>query len=239
MFGKTDVGRHRKHNEDSLLFDAPSRMAIVADGIGGRNAGEVASATVVKSIANAVINFNKNPSSDMKSFMRSAVSAANRKVLAKGASNPDHSGMATTLNWLMFSENRAYIAHMGDSRTYLYYKKHLWQLTLDHNIENYACRGWLSDNSLHENKNTEALVKAIGLSEDCDVDIYSIGLMASQLFLTCSDGVTSMLSDSAILSLIRSNEHQVNKLPEILVEAANFEGGRDNISAIVTAVKRG
>jgi protein phosphatase len=239
MFGKTDVGRHRKHNEDSLLFDAPSRMAIVADGIGGRNAGEVASAMVVKSIANAVINFNKNPGSDMRSFMRSTVSSVNNKILAKASSSAKYSGMATTLNWLMFSKTRAYIAHMGDSRTYLYYKKQLWQLTLDHNIENYACRGWLSDNSLLENKNTEALVKAIGLSEDCDVDIYSIGLTSSQLFLTCSDGVTSMLSDSAILSLIKANEHQVNKLPEILVEAANHEGGKDNISAIVTAVKRG
>lgn len=239
MFGKTDVGRHRKHNEDSLLFDASSRMAIVADGIGGRNAGEVASATVVKSIANAVVNFNKKPHPDIKGFMRSTISAVNRKILTKAAANSKFSGMATTVNWLMFDENRAYIAHMGDSRTYLYYKRHLWQLTLDHNVENYACRGWLSDDSLHENTNTEALVKAIGLSEECDVDLYSIGLSSSQLFLTCSDGVTSMLSDSAILSLIKANEHQVNKLPDILIEAANLEGGKDNISAVVTAVKRG
>ena len=114
----------------------------------------------------------------------------------------------------------------------------MWQLTFDHNIENYVERGWLPDETLMNNPKSGALVRALGLAEECDVDIYEIKLKPGELLLTCSDGLTSMVSDREIQKIIKANEHQIHLLPQILVDAANRNGGQDNITVAISGVTR-
>lgn len=238
IYGDTNVGRVRKNNQDSLYFSAEQGLVIVADGIGGRKGGEVASSIAVNGIKNAFLNCDSLRHEEVAPFLISSVDQINQKIVKKGRSNPDLEGMATTLNCILLVGEKAYISHMGDSRTYLYYRGHLWQLTLDHNIENYVDRGWLPDETLMNNSKPGALVRALGLTEECDVDIYEVPLRPGEILITCSDGLTGMVSDSDLLKLIRANESKLNLLPKLLIDAANRNGGQDNITVVVTGVKR-
>lgn len=239
IFGKSDVGRIRKNNQDNHIFDAQQGIVIVADGIGGRKGGEVASSLAVRGIMRTFLHTERPPDQDVAKFMRNAAAAVNRKIITKGLASPQINGMATTLNWIIFTKDSAYIGNLGDSRTYLYYKGSLWRLTFDHNIESYVDRGWLPDEILATSAKSGALLKALGLSETCEIDVFEIELKLGLLFLTCSDGLTNMVSDKDILRIIDDNIHQINRLPEILVETANRNGGKDNITVVISAVKRG
>lgn len=239
VFGDTNVGRVRKKNQDSLYFNAEQGLVVVADGIGGRKGGEVASSMAVKGMTHAFLSCESLRHEEVAPFLIKSVDKVNMQIVNKGRNTSELEGMATTLNCILFVGEKAYICHLGDSRTYLYYKGNMWQLTFDHNIENYVERGWLPDETLMNSSKPGALVRALGLSEDCEVDVYEIGLKPGSLLLTCSDGLTGMVSDSDILKMIKSNEHRINELPRLLIDAANRNGGQDNITVVVSAVKRG
>lgn len=239
VFGDTHVGRVRKKNQDSLYCSAEQGLVVVADGIGGRRGGEVASSIAVKGMKHAFLSCESLRHEEVAPFLKKSVDKVNLQIVNKGRSSPNLEGMATTLNCLLFVGEKAYICHMGDSRTYLYYRGNMWQLTFDHNIENYVERGWLPDETLMTSSKPGALVRALGLSEECEVDVYEILLKPGSLLLTCSDGLTGMVSDSDILKIIKANEHRINELPKILIDAANRNGGQDNITVAVSAIKRG
>jgi protein phosphatase len=239
VFGDTNVGRVRKKNQDSIYFNPEQGLVVVADGIGGRKGGEVASSMAVKGITQAFLNCESLRHEEVAPFLIKSVDQVNQQIVAKGRTSSDLEGMATTLNCILFVGEKAHICHIGDSRTYLYYKGNMWQLTFDHNVENYVDRGWLPDETLMNSGKPGALVRALGLAEDCDVDTYEIGLKPGELLLTCSDGLTSMLTDQEIQKIIRSNEHRINELPRLLIDAANRAGGQDNITVAVSVVKRG
>src|SRR5690606_24778593 len=105
-------------------------------------------------------------------FLSSAVDKVNSQIIAAGEKDPDVKGMGTTLNFLVFAGDRVHIAHVGDTRTYLYYQGHLWQLTIDHNIETFLARGWMTREHVVPGTRDAALVRSIGLSDRCEVDIY-------------------------------------------------------------------
>jgi len=239
VFGDTNVGRVRKKNQDSLYFNAEQGLVVVADGIGGRKGGEVASSMAVKGMTHAFLSCDSLRHEEVTPFLIKSIDKVNMQIMAKGRNTPELEGMATTLNCILFVGEKAYICHLGDSRTYLYYRGNLWQLTFDHNIENYVDRGWLPDETLMTSSKPGALVRALGLSEDCEVDVYEIILKPGSLLLTCSDGLTGMVTDADILKMIKSNEHRINELPRLFIEAANRNGGQDNITVVVSAVKRG
>lgn len=134
MFGATDMGRVRKNNQDSLFFNAELGLLIVADGIGGRKGGEIASSTAVTGIKEAYLNCDSLRHEEVEPFLIKTIDRVNKDIINKGLSTPALEGMATTLNCILFVGEKAFICHMGDSRTYLYFKGNLWQLTLDHNI---------------------------------------------------------------------------------------------------------
>lgn len=238
MYGATDMGRVRKNNQDSLFYNAEMGLLIVADGIGGRKAGEVASALAVNGIKEAYLNCDSLRHEEVEPFLIKTIDQVNKDIITKGMSSTQMEGMATTLNAILFVGDKAYICHMGDSRTYLYQRGNLWQLTLDHNIENYVERGWLPDGSLALNPKPGALVRALGLSAQCEVDVYELKLQAGEILLTCSDGLTGMVQDRKLLRIIKEYEQRLYELPQRLVQEANEAGGQDNITVVISAVAR-
>ena len=239
MFGTTDVGRVRKANQDNYYCNAEQGIAIVADGIGGRKGGEVASALAVRGISGDYLKCESLKHAEVPPFLLASIDKANQKIIDDGNADEAITGMGTTLNALLFVGERVYIAHIGDSRTYLYYKSNLWQLTLDHNMEVYIERGWLPEESLLKTTKPNALVRALGLSPKCEIDIYQKSLKPGEVLLTCSDGLTGMVSDRRILKLIKENENSLDLLPQKLVDEANAAGGRDNVTVVITDVSKG
>ena len=237
MIGATDVGRRRKSNQDSLYYDELSNFGIVADGIGGRKGGEIASSLAVNGLRKAFMNSDRIRHEEVGPFLTSAVDKMNSEILERGRKEQEILGMGTTLNCLMFVGEKLHIAHVGDSRTYLYYKKHLFQLTLDHSVGNFLERGWLPKSAVQPGAKEGALVRALGLGERIDVDIYEIALKPGQLFLTCSDGLTGMVEDRRIAQIITENLDQFESLPKLLIDAANAAGGRDNITVLLSHVR--
>lgn len=236
MVGATDVGRRRKTNQDSLYYDEPAGFGIVADGIGGRSGGEIASSMVVNGLRKAFLTSDRIRHEEVAPFLVNAIDKQNLEILERGRREVEINGMGTTLNCLMFVGDRLHIAHVGDSRTYLFYKKHLWQLTFDHSVGNFLERGWIPKSAVQPGAKEGALVKAIGLADRCEVDLYELKIKPGELFITCSDGLSGMVDDHAIARLIADNLDNFEKLPKILIDAANEGGGKDNITVLCSLV---
>jgi protein phosphatase len=236
MVGATDIGRRRKNNQDSLFFDESQGLGIVADGIGGRKGGEIASSMAVNGIRKAFAAADVIKHEEITPFMVSQVDKTNMSIVERGRKEVEIAGMGTTLNCLVFVGGKMHLAHVGDSRTYLYYKKHIYLLTLDHCVGNFLERGWLPKSAVQPGAKEEALVRAIGLTERCDVDMYEMRLQPGQIFLTCSDGLSGMVSDRHVAKLITENLNNFENLPQILIDSANAAGGRDNITVLLSRV---
>lgn len=237
MVGATDVGRRRKSNQDSLFYDEAAGFGIVADGIGGRSGGEIASSMAVDGLRQAFIHSDRIRHEEIGPFLASAIDRLNSEILERGRRDADVTGMGTTLNSLMFVGDKLHLAHVGDSRTYLFYKKNFFQLTLDHSVGNFLERGWLPRSAVQPGAKEGALVRAIGLADRCEFDVYEMPLKPQQLFVTCSDGLTGMVEDRRIAQIISDNFDNFEKLPKILIDAANAAGGKDNITVLVSLVK--
>ena len=236
MSGSTHVGRVRKNNQDSFYFDSTHGIAIVADGIGGRKGGEVASQMAVAGMKDEFIKADCLRTEEINPFLSSTVDRVNQGIIERGELDPSIKGMGTTLNFLLFVADKLHIAHLGDSRTYLYDRGHLWQLTLDHNIETFIERGWMKQSDIAPNTQEGDLVRSMGLAGRCEADLYEIKLRSGQIFLTCSDGLTGMVSDRKISEIITQNANNISKLPKVLIDAANQNGGKDNITVVVSQV---
>ena len=236
MFGATDIGRRRKNNQDSLYYDELNGLGIVADGIGGRSGGEVASSMAVNGLRKAFINSDRIRHEEITPFLISNIDRMNSEILERGRREPEIAGMGTTLNCLMFVGDKLHLAHVGDSRTYMYYKKHLYQLTFDHSVANFVEKGWISRQAIQAGAREGALVKAIGLGDRCDVDLYEVKLKPGQLFITCSDGLSGMIEDRQLAHLLSEAGEDYAQLPQRLIDAANAAGGKDNITVLVSCV---
>lgn len=237
MAGATDVGRARKMNQDSFYYDGTQGIAIVADGIGGRKGGEIASRMAVEGMRDAFLETDSLRHEEITPFLTAAVDRVNNGIIAMGEKEANIKGMGTTLNFLMFAADRLHVAHVGDSRTYLYYKGHLWQLTIDHSIETFLARGWMSPDAIAPGTKEGALVRSIGLSGRCEVDIYDKKIRTDEIFITCSDGLSNMVDDRRIAEVITKYEGNIGKLPKALIDEANRNGGKDNITVVVSQVR--
>lgn len=236
MAGATDVGRKRKANQDSLFYDEDFGVGIVADGIGGRNGGEVASSMAVGGLRQAFIDAGELELDDLNPFLQQTIEQINKAIIKKGRQNKEIKGMGTTLNALVFRGNILKLAHIGDSRTYLYSEKNLFQLTIDHNVKTFLERGWLSPSKVLPGSTESALVRALGLFLNCEIDIYEKTVQPGEIFLTSSDGLFDMINDSEIAKIIGNNLENFEQIPALLIEAANKNGGRDNITVLLSKV---
>ena len=237
MVGDTNIGKRRKINQDSLFYDAGQGLGIVADGIGGRKGGEIASSTAVQTIRKHFQDSEQIAHDELPVMIAGSVDLANKAIIQKGKKDQAITGMGTTVNCLAFGSNKLYIGHIGDSRTYLYFNGNLWQLTVDHSIDVFLKRGWLELNETTMNAKQDALVKAVGLLPELDVDVYEIPLQHNQLFLTCSDGLHGMVKETRIAQIISDNFRRFERIPSLLIKEANKNGGQDNITVLLSHIE--
>ena len=217
--GATDPGRRRRRNEDSYVLDPP--LFAVADGMGGAQAGEVAS----KLAAGAV----KEHGADVEGL----VQEANRRVHQRSLEDPNTSGMGTTLTVAALEEGVVSIGHVGDSRAYLVRDGNLEQLTEDHSLVGELMRtGKLSAEEAVSHPQRSMITRALGTDPNVDVDIFSVEPRVGDLFLLCSDGLTSMVEDREILRLVGEKRGDLDGLVKALIKAANKGGGEDNITVV-------
>ena len=236
VFSATDVGQLRKSNEDYIFTSLDPvgnlpNLFVVADGMGGHNAGEVASHLGVSAlIENIKNNNNFNP----VKIVRSAVSAANRAVFQMAASDEALSGMGTTMVVASVSGDWLYVANVGDSRLYHMGGDFIKQVTMDHSLIAEMVRiGELSPEEGKNHPDKNIITRAIGTAEKGQTDFFDLKLESGQQFVMCSDGLSNMVEDEDILRIVRESLDAGENPAAKLVDCANANGGRDNISVIV------
>ena len=222
---RTDVGRGRPENEDNLLVDSAHGLYAVADGMGGHRAGEVASATAIDTLQAAFLNGEP---------LDRAVAAANATVFAKGADDPSLRGMGTTLTAVALQgDGSALLGHVGDSRAYLMRGGAVTQVTDDHSlVEQLVREGRLSPEEAQNHPQRAIITRALGVDADVEVDTYRLDLKPGDRLLICSDGLTTMLSDDTIASMLRRHVDP-QQAADSLVDMANQAGGEDNITVVI------
>ncbi len=235
MHGVSNIGRVRKNNEDSIFFDEGLGLSIVCDGIGGREGGEIASLLAVDTMK-AEIKTWRARKETLEPQLRAAAQKTNSLIQVKGIENSKLEGMGTTMECALFHDSHLYLAHVGDSRTYLFYKDQLWQISIDHNVQTLVKYGDLPPETL-KMINKDSLVKALGVSSVVDIDIYKIKLMPGQFFLSATDGLFDMVEDKIILQTMKTHLTNKARMTENLVDFACKGGGVDNISMVVSEIR--
>jgi PPM family protein phosphatase len=224
--GRTDVGRQRTANEDSLFVSPP--LFAVADGMGGAKAGEVASAVAVEAVEAA-----PDSSDPAEAQLASIVRAANRRIYDLAVADESRRGMGTTLTLAKLHGDEVSLAHVGDSRAYRMRSGQLEQLTRDHSLVAELERsGQITAEAAEHHPQRSIITRALGPEPDVEVDTYTLVGREGDVFLICSDGLTSMISDEEVASIVRS-AGSLDEASEALVRAANQSGGKDNITVIL------
>ncbi|WP_437606371.1 Stp1/IreP family PP2C-type Ser/Thr phosphatase [Sorangium sp. So ce834] len=244
----TDVGLQRDHNEDSYAVLSEYDLFIVADGMGGHRAGDVASRLATESIADffrstsredATWPFHFDTSlSEEENRLQAGIRVANRQIFERSIRSRDCAGMGTTVVGALFSKkkNRIYVGHVGDSRAYRVRKGSINQLTRDHSLFNDYI---MAMPELTEEQRAElprnVITRALGMNDSVAVDLISDEPQPGDVYLLCSDGLSGMLSDDQILQIVSSTE-EVPEMCRRLIAKANENGGEDNITALVIRI---
>ena len=223
----TDTGRRRRRNEDSYVCEPP--LFAVADGMGGAQAGEVASR-----LAAAVLE-EANGDELREERIVELIQEANRRVFQRSSEDPAASGMGTTMTVAVTGpDGNVSIGHVGDSRAYRIREGGLEQLTKDHSLVGELMRsGKLSPEEAESHPQRSVITRAVGTEPDVDVDTFSVDTEPGDVFLLCSDGLTDMVSDDTIQTVIAAGDGDLERAARKLVEAANSSGGEDNITVLV------
>jgi len=241
----SDVGRKRKGNEDAHFMSEEQRLYVVADGMGGHAAGEVASRVAVDAIAEFVELTGGNQEitwpfglDDSISYegnrLKTAVRHANSRVIEATRESAEYEGMATTVAAVLVDGDVANLAHVGDSRIYLWSGDAIEQLTRDHSWVNEQIEnGAISPEQARSHPLRNVVTRALGGRADLVVDIQSRRMQAGDMLLLCSDGLTTMLADDEIAAILREAQGDVAKAAKELVTAANERGGEDNITVVL------
>ena len=229
IFQATHVGKVRYNNEDSLIVIEPNTF-VVADGMGGAQAGEVASQMLVETVKNFLAE--SQPPFNEKILSR-AITLANEKILELARSNQNYRGMGTTATILSLDGGQAYFAHVGDSRIYRLRNNFLEQMTEDHSyVETLVKRGELTPEEARVHPMKNVLIQAVGAVDELFIDAANFHVESDDTFLLCTDGLTNMVDDDSIKEILQSESNPANAL----IDAALLAGGRDNISVIVVGV---
>ncbi len=230
----TDIGLVRKQNEDSLIVvenKLGDKLLLVADGMGGHNAGDVASAMAVKIISEQFQSIQKQVI--YTEFIRKVITLANQKIYKQSLLDVNLSKMGTTVSLLIITKDAFYTGHIGDSRIYFDNKKYIQQISKDHTlVQAMMDSGTLSPHEAEQSKYRNVLLQALGTSKKLSVEIKTISMAKNCRFLLCSDGLTGPVSDSQIHSILNEEISLEDKLQK-LVELANSIDGSDNVSIII------
>ncbi len=237
--GNTDTGVLRSHNEDFIGFDEAASLAVLADGLGGRASGEIASCMAVTSILTELRPDRPPSSADAGVFeqMIGAIHAANKRIFLAAKANKNHQSMSTTLISARVEGRKLLAGCVGDSRLYLLRNKQLEQLSSDHTLANdMKARGAKSAGGFSLSNIDHILTKALGIHDSVEVDRIECQLAEGDLILLCSDGLWDMVADWQLKDILNDHGADIEKSIAKLIDYANRNGGKDNISAILMHV---
>lgn len=237
MEGGSDTGRVRGNNEDYLDWDLQRGLAVLADGVGGSNAGEVASRMAVTALLEQVpYHYSNIATPDCIQQMRGAIEQANRRIYESSLYAP-FLGMSTTLAALWVCGRQVVLAHVGDSRIYRLRNGALTQLTVDHSlVQEMIDRGVITAEEALYSSNRHVITRALGLRDKVDIDINIAGLRTGDRYLLCSDGLSDMVDEDTMATLLLDEDQGLAQMVDALIERANVQGGKDNIAALLVAI---
>jgi PPM family protein phosphatase len=243
----TDVGKVRDHNEDTIGSQPDIGLWVLADGMGGYNAGEVASGIAVKTIIELVTQACKTEKRGeietgtgymrQTIVLRDAIHRANKVINQTAQSQPQCEGMGTTLVASLFYDNKVSIAHVGDSRMYRLRGNRFEQITMDHSLlQELVDRGFYSQEEAQRSTNRNYVTRALGVEANVDVEVQEVEVQKGDYFLMCSDGLPDMVEDEDIHLTISTFANDVRTVGEQLIKLTNDNGGRDNVSVILVRI---
>ena len=245
--GLSDVGRVREHNEDTIGVDPDIGLMVLADGMGGYNAGEVASGIAVKTIMSLVkeaVAQSEMTAADADTglsrpsiVLRDAIIRANKIIFQTAKTQPQCEGMGTTIVACIFADNKVSVAHVGDSRLYRLRANHFEQLTLDHSLlQELVDRGFYSQAEAARATNKNYVTRALGVEPTVDVEIHEHVAQKGDVYVLCSDGLSDMVEDDDIHLTISTFSANLETVAKQLIQLSNDNGGRDNVSLILAQV---
>ncbi len=233
LYGETHVGMTRHSNQDAFLntvLSEDTALVVVCDGMGGAKAGNIASNLAVQIITDYVKkSYSKSMGSlAIENMLRSAIESANMEVFETALSNPDYSGMGTTVVAAFVREDTVYIAHVGDSRAYLADKNALTQITRDHSVvQSLIEQGCITPEMALSHPRKNVITRAVGTTDEVQCDFNEVSLKNGAV-LICTDGLTGAIKTDEILKIITNNESEA--VPRLLIEAANNNNSADNVT---------
>lgn len=235
ILGLTDVGISRDHNEDTIGWQVNLGLAVLADGMGGHNAGEVASDIAVHAILDTIASQSDEGvlAQDPVAACHEAVKVANETIFLNAKQEAAHSGMGTTIVVAVFQDGQVTIAHVGDSRLYRYREAQLQQLTHDHSLVQEMVRnGYMTEEEALTSNNKNMITRALGVENDVTIDVQQQDTQSDDLYLLCSDGLSDLVTDTEIGDIVAAGE-DMQQTAQNLIDAANGNGGMDNISVVL------
>lgn len=240
LYSVTDIGRKRQLNQDYVFSSAKPmgnmpNLFIVADGMGGHNAGDYASKCTVETVVGEIRNsFEKNPTI----IVKKAIETANSKIRELAAADENLFGMGTTLVVATVIGKYLQVANVGDSRLYLVGKKGIRQVTRDHSLVEEMIRlGGLSREDARKHPDKNIITRAIGAKDEVEPEFFTEELEPGDIILMCSDGLSNMLEDKEIEKIVQNEElAEMKEKAEALINAANNNGGKDNIAVVLVKI---
>ena len=234
-YSVTDIGQKRKMNQDYVFVSETSvgnlpNLFVVADGMGGHNAGDYASSHAVASLVSEI---TADQSINAVKIIRHAIEAANREILEKAQENVSLYGMGTTMVVATIVGRYAYVANVGDSRLYLIENK-IRQVTRDHSLVQEMVRmGEIRPDEARNHPDKNIITRALGAEERVEIDFFDFELKSGCVILMCSDGLSNMVEDSRIEEIVHEHEGELEAMGQALLGEANSNGGKDNIAIVL------
>ena len=240
--GKVDIGKKRKKNEDALFVSNTSvgllpNLYIVADGMGGHKAGDTASKLAIESFCSYIKNHDNleiRTREDIMRLIKMGILHANHVIYEQAMEDESFKGMGTTLTIATVIEDILYLAHVGDTRLYLINRSSIFQATTDHSlVQEMLEQGYISESELKEHPQRHIITRAVGTYEKVKVDTLMYDMNQVEYIILCSDGLTSMITDSVIHKIVYDYEENLEKIVDTLINEANEQGGLDNIAVVI------
>lgn len=248
IVSQTSSGMVRSHNEDSVACEPACGLVVLADGMGGYNAGEVASGMAVSVVATEVCQrlLSESPTDNDEAtgeelgvlLLRENIQKANSSIFHASQSQPQYAGMGTTIVSGLFYDNRVAVGHIGDSRMYRLRGETLEAITRDHSLlQEQIDAGIISVEDARLSKNKNLVTRAVGIDAEVEVEIHVHDVWVGDIYLLCSDGLNDMVEDEDIQSTLNAFQSNLPLAASQLIQLANDNGGRDNVSVILVKVK--
>ena len=244
LAGLSDVGLHRSHNEDTIGSDPQLGLAVLADGMGGYKAGEVASAIAVnlimEEIRQGAAQIGRSEIDDATGFcketllLKDAIEQANTTIHQTAKSQPQCKGMGTTVVSVLFYDDRMTVGHVGDSRLYRLRGDVFEQITVDHSLlQELVDKGFYTPEQARDSLNKNLVTRAVGVDADVKPDLQEEPVEPGDTFVLCSDGLSDLVADDDMHSTLKEYGNNLEEAASVLVNMANENGGKDNISVIL------